>query len=108
MGDPSAHQRLRFSSRSARTWTTCSSCSLDSFLSSLENLLSSSPVSIFSRNSWAESYCSCCNGSERDKGLVYVLWEERQIALFAVDVAARGIEIRDADNQYQSRNIATA
>ena len=35
------------------------------------------------------------NGSERDKGLIYVLWEDRRVALFAVDVAARGMEIRD-------------
>ena len=48
------------------------------------------------------------NGTERDKGLVYVLWDERQIALFAVDVAARGIEIKDANSHYPSHNVATA
>ena len=46
------------------------------------------------------------NGSERDKGLVYVLWEERQVALFAVDVAARGIEIEAAGAAIDPANIA--
>jgi len=33
------------------------------------------------------------NGKLHDKGLVYVLWEEQTVALFAVDVEARGVEI---------------
>jgi hypothetical protein len=33
------------------------------------------------------------NGQLHDKGLVYVLWEEQTVALFAVDVEARGIDI---------------
>ena len=32
-----------------------------------------------------------------DKRLVHVLWEERIIALFAVDVEARGIEIKEPE-----------
>ena len=47
------------------------------------------------------------NGSERDKGLVYVLWEERQVALFAVDVAARGIEIEEPESGYKTYKSAT-
>ena len=47
------------------------------------------------------------NGTERDKGLVYVLWEERQVALFAVDVVARGIEIKNPDNEYKFSKSAT-
>jgi len=39
------------------------------------------------------------NGSERDKGLIYVLWEGRQVALFAVDVAARGMELKDLSSE---------
>jgi hypothetical protein len=35
------------------------------------------------------------NGKLHDKGLVYVLWEEQTVALFAVDVEARGVEIID-------------
>ena len=34
------------------------------------------------------------NGQLHDKGLVYVLWEQQTVALFAVDVEARGVEIR--------------
>ena len=48
------------------------------------------------------------NGTEHDKGLVYVLWEQREIALFAVDVAARGIEIKDPDSGYKPANTASA
>ena len=33
------------------------------------------------------------NGRLHDKGLVYVLWEGQTVALFAVDVEARGIEV---------------
>ena len=47
------------------------------------------------------------NGSERDKGLVYVLWEGREVALFAVDVEARGIEIKASDGGYESYQSAT-
>ncbi|HSP67379.1 MAG TPA: hypothetical protein VLN48_06610 [Bryobacteraceae bacterium] len=42
------------------------------------------------------------NGSERDKGLVYVLWEGCEVALFAVDVEARGIEIQAPDSGHES------
>jgi hypothetical protein len=35
------------------------------------------------------------NAKLHDKGLVYVLWEEQTVALFAVDVEARGIEIEE-------------
>jgi len=35
------------------------------------------------------------NGKLHDKGLVYALWGEQTIALFAVDIEARGIEIAD-------------
>ena len=33
------------------------------------------------------------NGTVPDKGIVYVIWEERTVAVFAVDVEARGTEI---------------
>lgn len=39
------------------------------------------------------------NGKLHDKGLVYVLWEEQTIALFAVDVEARSTEISDRSAQ---------
>jgi hypothetical protein len=35
------------------------------------------------------------NGTLHDKALVYVLWNEQTVALFAVDVEARGTEITD-------------
>jgi hypothetical protein len=34
------------------------------------------------------------NGKLHDKGLVYALWEEQTVALFAVDIEARGVEIQ--------------
>ena len=34
------------------------------------------------------------NGRVPDKGIVYVIWEEQTVALFAIDVEMRGIEIR--------------
>jgi hypothetical protein len=34
------------------------------------------------------------NGKLHDKSLVYVLWEKQTVALFAVDVEARGVEAR--------------
>lgn len=43
------------------------------------------------------------------KGLVYVLWEGNTVALFAVDVEARGIEIKDsASDRRQLRESASA
>ena len=48
------------------------------------------------------------NGKLHDKGLVYAMWEERTIALFAVDVEARGIEIKEPDNGYEPNKSATA
>lgn len=35
------------------------------------------------------------NGKVHDKGIIYTAWEENTVALFAVDVEARGIEITD-------------
>ena len=35
------------------------------------------------------------NGRVYEKGIVYTIWEERTVALFAVDVEVRGIEITD-------------
>jgi hypothetical protein len=35
------------------------------------------------------------NGKLHDKGIVYTTWEDLTVALFAVDIEARGIEIRD-------------
>jgi len=35
------------------------------------------------------------NGKVPDKGIVYVLWEENTVAMFAADIEARGTEIRE-------------
>jgi hypothetical protein len=35
------------------------------------------------------------NGKVHEKGIVYVVWEENTVAMFAVDIEARGTEIRD-------------
>ena len=49
------------------------------------------------------------NGKLHDKGLVYALWEGRTIALFAVDVEARGVEIRpQVKNGHKSDKRASA
>ena len=34
------------------------------------------------------------NGKVHEKGIVYVIWEENTVAMFAVDIEARGIEIK--------------
>ena len=36
------------------------------------------------------------NGKVHDKGIVYVTWEQNTVAVFAVDVEARGTEIRNS------------
>jgi len=38
------------------------------------------------------------NGRVPDKGIVYVIWEDYTVALFAIDVEMRGIEIRRSDS----------
>lgn len=49
------------------------------------------------------------NGKLHDKGLVYALWEEKTVALFAVDVEARGVEIHpQGKNGSQPGRSATA
>ena len=48
------------------------------------------------------------NGRLHDKGLVYVLWEEQTVALFAVDVQARGVEIPQRTNGRRLGKPATA
>ena len=48
------------------------------------------------------------NGRLHDKGLVYVLWEEQTVALFAVDVQARGVEIPQRTNGRGLGKPATA
>ena len=35
------------------------------------------------------------NGKVHEKGIVYVIWEENTVAMFAADIEARGIEITD-------------
>ena len=42
------------------------------------------------------------NGKLYDKGLIYALWEEQTVALFAVDVEARGAEIQQIDSAHKS------
>ena len=44
------------------------------------------------------------NGTVPDKGIVYVIWEERTVAVFAVDVEDRGTEIavEERENHGQS------
>ena len=48
------------------------------------------------------------NGRLRDKGLIYTLWQQRTVALFAVDVETRGIELKQAVSDHQSDESATA
>ena len=49
------------------------------------------------------------NGKLHDKGLVYARWGEQTVALFAVDVQARGIELRpQGKNGNKSDKSATA
>jgi hypothetical protein len=49
------------------------------------------------------------HGKLHEKGMVYVLWEEQTVALFAVDVEARGVEIRpQGKNGSKSDESATA
>jgi hypothetical protein len=48
------------------------------------------------------------NGKIHDKGIVYVLWEEQTVGLFAVDVETRGIEIKGPDDGYQPHQSASA
>ena len=48
------------------------------------------------------------NGKLHERGLVYVLWEEQTVALFAVDVEARGVEIPQSGNGQQPGKPATA
>lgn len=48
------------------------------------------------------------NGKLHDKGLVYALWEEQTVALFAVDVEAPGVEIPQAPNGMKPDKTATA
>ena len=43
-----------------------------------------------------------------DERLVCVLWEGRRVALFAVDVEERGIEIKCQDSRDKSYNSASA
>jgi hypothetical protein len=44
------------------------------------------------------------NGTVPDKGIVYVIWDERTVAIFAVDVEDRGTEIavEERENHEQS------
>jgi hypothetical protein len=37
-------------------------------------------------------------GTLHDKGFVYTLWQEQTVAVFAVDLEARGVEIQVRDN----------
>jgi hypothetical protein len=48
------------------------------------------------------------NGRLRDKGLVYVLCGERTVALFAVDIESRGIEIKPPEKSRKTDKSATA
>ena len=43
-----------------------------------------------------------------DKGLVYSAWNGMTVALFAVDVEMRGIEVKQPDSDHQSGESATA
>jgi hypothetical protein len=46
------------------------------------------------------------NGKVPDKGIIYVVWEERTVAVFAVDIEARGTEIVfERENHRQSANV---
>ena len=46
--------------------------------------------------------------SHNDKGLVYAQWEDRVVALFAVDVQARGVEIKEPESESQPQKSARA
>ena len=49
------------------------------------------------------------HGKLHDKGLVYVLWQDQTVALFAIDVQARGVEIHSqGNNGNKSNKSATA
>lgn len=49
------------------------------------------------------------HGKVHERGMVYVLWEEQTIALFAVDVEARGVEIHEqSSNGNKPDKSATA
>jgi len=41
------------------------------------------------------------NGKLPDKGIVYVIWEEHTVAIFAVDIEMRAIEVAQPDRQRQ-------
>ena len=38
------------------------------------------------------------NGKLHDKGIVYVIWGAQTVAMFAVDIEARGVEIQAQGN----------
>ena len=42
------------------------------------------------------------NGKVMDKGIVYARWEDRSIALFAVDIEARGVEVLETSHRFSS------
>ena len=49
------------------------------------------------------------NGTLHSEGLVYVLWEEQTVALFAADIEARGVEVRRQDKSvHKARKSTTA
>ena len=48
------------------------------------------------------------NGKLHERGLLYVLWEEQTISLFAVDVETRGVEIPQLDNGHRPNKSARA
>lgn len=47
-------------------------------------------------------------GKLPDKGIVYTLWEERTVALFAVDLEDRGTEVRGLEEERQQDKSAQA
>ena len=47
-------------------------------------------------------------GKLHEKGLVYALWEEQTVAIFAVDLEARGVEVPQTDNGGKPAKNATA
>lgn len=48
------------------------------------------------------------NGKLHDKGLVYALWEEQTVALFAVDIEARGVEVKESEAAGPNRRARAA
>jgi hypothetical protein len=48
------------------------------------------------------------NGALPAKGLVYILWEEKTVAIFAIDVEQRGIEVKQIDRSPKGDKSATA